>query len=703
MWVTSSWGRMCAAALLLLVLAPIATASDLSFQRGFAGEENVLEGSVTPLLTNDRAALFVEERHPIQLGEYGLQGKGGQAIGFRSSLTDALNVGAWIARDELNSRYGTSFSRMGYGVELLGDFFEYRLNTYQPTSDPIASPNLLQFEMVGGRLGLSGAQEVPMAGSEMDAGFRLPLRFFGINPEKHSLRMYGGAYRFHHELAETVSGPLGRLEWLSKDPLNVLPGMTFSVSARQDYNGFEGGFRLRVPFSYRAPRSKDRPGVNFNEDILELLLPIVRSTRIFSLPSAPEPLQDVETGTTFTTVRTVTADQDLQAEIDAAGSNALIIADGSRGPFLTGLRLRPNQTVVGGGSYLFVQGLRTGLIWPYRPDGYRATIDASSAHLPPTQPGSIVLSRNSHLAGLTAIGASSIPGIYGGNTLGRIVLRDLDIQPGNVGIKLGSGYDWLSIRDSRISSGAFSSAVEIGNWHRGVWMDNIFVDAFAGVSVGSKNGNIFVRRLTVFGPEVGGHGLIIGSDNESVAIIDSNIEGSTGGAVTIGDRNANVLLGGIRAFAGGGAFGGTGLQLGSGNGAVEVIQSEISGNFAVSAGSKNGAILIEASALNPFWGTGISVGDNNNVAVDTTVIRNTQTDPDVHRPAVSMGSGNRFTLLRTQIVGAGYYDVVKINRPGNLLAGAGNRFAGGFRNTFCRVAGLQQGGFLFEGGQACPQ
>lgn len=83
----------------------------------------------------------------------------------RPILGQHWNLGFWTGGDIRRSAARNTFTQISTGLEALSADWDVRFNGYAPLSDPKdASPGQANVEVSGGRLFMTGAQEVPLWG-----------------------------------------------------------------------------------------------------------------------------------------------------------------------------------------------------------------------------------------------------------------------------------------------------------------------------------------------------------------------------------------------------------------------------------------------------------------------------------------------------------------------------------------------------------
>lgn len=146
------------------------------------------------------------------------------ATGFNAGLVGRVYnerfdriFGANAYYDYDQSQYGNRYGQVGFGLETLGKYFDFRANAYLPTSTDanfVRATGLSdQLVFFGNQLGFLGTQlvESSLRGGDFEVG--VP-----VTPSTPWLRAYAGAYAYEQDAGDEPIGFRGRLEgWVTND------------------------------------------------------------------------------------------------------------------------------------------------------------------------------------------------------------------------------------------------------------------------------------------------------------------------------------------------------------------------------------------------------------------------------------------------------------------------------------------------------
>jgi hypothetical protein len=456
---------------------------------GYAGNERSRGEAVlwAPLMQSDRALLFTDIRGKIFEEE---QREGNFALGYRQMMSDGWNLGLWTGYDARRTSLGSIFGQVSFGVEALHPWFDVRANAYLPTDDSkiVSDTPIAYAEMTGSDIFLASGQhmmerELAFRGIDGEIGVKVPLDQFALDIEQHELRLYAGAFAFDNDLYDgTIAGPKARMEWRI---YNVVPQwygsrLTFEAEYAWDElrdDQVEAGARLRLPFG--IPRDV----VRLNAQELRMTEGLERDTDIVAKGQTYitgkqklEHVEDAITQANYNQVVTVENGNDLQTAVDGAGSNSLIIVKGGTSYTVSGaLTMHDRQTLMGGGSTIFVKGLQTGLIVPFSAPGSRPNIVGCACDI-------IYMDHATRLSGLNLTGI------------------DIDVPDGSQLVAI----DNLRMTDSFI-------AIQIHDHTRNVTIDNVSIsDSLAGIGITDDN-TVRISNVTISDNILGGIGIGYGN------------------------------------------------------------------------------------------------------------------------------------------------------------------------------------------------
>lgn len=384
-----------------------------------------------PVWQNPGSLLFVDLRGSFD-DRSAVEGNFG--FGFRHMLDSGWNLGAYGYLDVRRSSYGNTFHQATFGVEALGETFDFRANAYLPFGDrekrvtagttssstPIGGStavltgtNLAIQTLMSTTLSTNYLIERAMSGFDAEVGMRLP-----IFPEhmKLDLRAFAGGYHFHGSGVADISGPRARLELVSRD-FAGLPGvrLTGGLTWQDDKvrgNQLIASVGLRVPL--HAPASGGKSLSYMEERMMDA---VVRDVDIVTNDRAET---HVSTGNTIRSEAAINTWNDevvasvtqvdasvggaavqghlntLQAAAGADGSVVILNGDLTYAP---GLNVNGRQTLLGGGTTLRVRGATSGVEVDYIVAG-----DAGSLT------GNGTTASGASFTGLVNLGNSSVVG-----------------------------------------------------------------------------------------------------------------------------------------------------------------------------------------------------------------------------------------------------------------------------------------------------
>jgi len=292
-------------------------------------------------------------------------------LGGRLMTGSGWNVGAYGFFDRRRSEKRNYFEQITVGAEALSVNWDLRTNYYEPIGDTTKpAPSQAELDLSGNQLQLRAGQERALGGFDAGIGYRLP---FTEPSNRFQTRVYGTAFRFNEDDVESVNGARGRIELRWHEPLDTSKGSRLTAFAEVQDDDVRGqqsfaGLRFRIPFGERASRSELGPqGARMTERVQ-------RDVDIVSQAGAfrdPEPVRAVANGTRIS--ETVTA-KDLEAAIDEAGTNGLVIAGDGKARYDGGVTLQENQMLLGGSATIAVEGVESGQRARFTAPGERPTI-----------------------------------------------------------------------------------------------------------------------------------------------------------------------------------------------------------------------------------------------------------------------------------------------------------------------------------------
>lgn len=329
-------------------------------------------------------------------------------------------LGAYVYGDRRRSETENLYAQITLGADLLAQDWEGRINSYVPIGDRTHFlPGSQRASVQGRGLVMEMQEERALYGLDIEAGLRLPV-FDATGP--HGLWMHGGGFIFDDRAADAWYGGTARLEYrLSDIGLPNLPHarLTLGAEGRVDQDGEVqalASLRVSIPLGPGGARPQ---GIKARMmDPVRRDVDIIARTHTFTeearLATGGAPASQV---TVIDASMTAAA---RQTAVTAAGPNAVIFADGSKGVLDNGatpLTLGLRQHLIGAGAQMV--GARTGVIAPlggtqphFQANVGRSVIIANQAASVqgisatvrgPTSPTPIVL-----IGGVDAAGANNI-------------------------------------------------------------------------------------------------------------------------------------------------------------------------------------------------------------------------------------------------------------------------------------------------------
>jgi Inverse autotransporter, beta-domain len=308
--------------------------------------------------------------------------EGNVGLGYREIVDGNYILGGYAFFDRRKSASDNYFNQVMAGAEFMTDVWTVRANGYfadndlKPTSGGVVT-------QTGSQIFVQSNLEGALSGFDAEVGRVIPL---GL--EDVTLTGFAGGFHFGRSGFDDVSGPRGRAE-LSFNNLwdTVLPSGTqlrFGAEVQHDDVRDTQGFvsaRLRVPLFGGSSSS--------NLSVLEqrMVDPVVRDIDVVAGGTLSAPVAPTleSNGTTLNNANFIDADDDLGVALTAAGENALVVIDGSKGAITSAADADAltGQTIVGAqGAGLSLLDPNTGQTIVWRPHGVRPTLSDVRLTLP---------------------------------------------------------------------------------------------------------------------------------------------------------------------------------------------------------------------------------------------------------------------------------------------------------------------------------
>ena len=603
-----------------------------------------------PLARSETTLAFGEIRGKLFEGSVT---EGNFAFGRREMLRNGWNPGGWLGLDVREASVGGYHTQISAGFEMLGDSFDFRVNGYKPlqsrqnsndslmhTTTTVTGSTIAPTIVTDGNdlaIGSGGfvtttvrkdrvkQSELALYGFDAEVGWRIPIEklFAPVNRGRHELRGFAGAYWFDHEdIDKPMTGPRARLEWRIHDIFPAMAGASVSLEGewyhdRYRHSVFEAGGRLRIPLSYAnssATNGGRKHDARFYQarrmtEALERDTDIVNrnSTKTVSrsvaasqtgVPYVEEPVLDDETFSDLAHIVFVDGTGDLQAAVNASGSNTLYVVQGGRGD-LAGATLPDDVTIIGGGTTIQLRGASSGIVLNYTAPGTVARIVESGSGT------ALTLGGHNHVRGLEIAGGGG---------------RSLDIA-GNNGIMTIPDADGVAIISNTLS-GFGGSAIEVGARSNSAKVsDNIISDVFAnGIEIGPQ---AFFAEITGNIISNAGQGVMTGTQSDFTLVANNTIRDTDIGILNVNSKLSTTIESNtIRDASEAGlkfaiaTNGGTAVTDNLFGGSMPVGVLFADGVHRISFGNGNatepGSSVADACSLTPAVGTpgNISIGDS---------------------------------------------------------------------------------------------
>lgn len=501
---------------------------------GYGGSDDSTRAETTifhPFLQTDTSLFFADLR-----GKFFVEDaqEGNFAFGYRQMLQSGWNAGVWAGLDVRNSQNDNTFYQAAMGLELLSDRFDGRFNGYVPlNTDPKAATTTATVALSGNSIFMFGGQEIPLYGIDGEVGAKL----IGLNDSStanrlHELRLYAGGFWFDSDdAAQEVAGPKARLEYRVANLVSALPGSRLTLEGEYSYDDvreskWEVGAKFRIPIG-GSTQSRTSKFISLSAQERRMTEGLERDTDIVTGATGRENVQDAITNVNFDQVlqTDVSITPNLGVAASNAGSNTLIIVDGSAGDYNSNHSMTANQTWQGGGSSINVRGLKSGIVAQFTAPGSRPTINNNSLT-------TLNFTDFNHLSGFN-VNATSTTTNW--SAVG-------DISGGSNSALTNNTISTLAANASGLLMGSGSNVLISGNTF------NIAGDARA-LSFSSNNlTGVKIDKNVINTPN--GEGIFIGTSNSEFSITNNHFaQGADSFALSVSADTATVAVSNNR-FAG---------------------------------------------------------------------------------------------------------------------------------------------------------
>ena len=545
---------------------------------------------------------------------------GNVGLAFRQMLIHDWIFGIHGGYDIKHSEFGNNFHQAVLGLEMLRENMGFRWNGYLAGEGPKALPELNDVTLIGDRLFIQQAAERAYSGQDFEFEGLLWRHNAIVDQTWRAWHFFdwelwgsAGIYNFDNDAPgfESMTGPRLRLELRMFDVPIAGPDSRVVIAGQYEDDDVRGDVKsvsmlVRIPFG-RGTRQNRTLLTGLNR---RMVAPIQRNTEIICVAGFGQPEQAAfaKTGRAIEQVVAVDSGDDLQTEIDGAGTNSLVIVDGLAGTLspATTLLTQSGQAIIGGGSELEVVGVNSGATAMFNAPGERPLFDGGGNTV-------FELSDGSQLVGLDITNSGGLAAVDLGASEGACLEDVSIITVGNFGHgMLADGASGFSILNSTIATnGANANGLEI---------------------IGDSDGSAAALAINTTGPEA--HGVHVGdtsfltlqqssiftSETDSVGILANDNAQLNAGSNTITVVGPNTI--GIQADPGAGGM----MALFLNNNAINASSTGISlGGGSFTDGTLDASLLSNTIIVDP--GDDEIDVETNGTGVANVNIQSNITDP----------------------------------------------------------------------------
>ncbi len=461
-------------------------------------------GLFIPFLQNDKTLFFADIR-----GRFDDQSsrEGNFGLGVRHQINKDWIVGGYAFYDRRKTENNNYFHQATIGVEALTENMEFRANGYIPergAQDIVGGGSSSSASVNGANLQItttnSTLREQAIPGFDFEAGYSFDFQ------DNIDVWAYGGAYHFNTGGVEKVAGPRGRIELNYNNVPYIGEGSRFTLGYEvqhddvRDTQGFAIA-RLRVPLNFgkNAASPSDLSALD-----RRMTTRVVRDIDIVSGQASTISTSTTENatattagGATVSSFVTIDAGDDISTEVTNAGSNALIVVDGSAGTINDSdrIEIEDGQTIIGGGASLTVLGATSGATATLTLPGTRPTVNNTDTYVfngsnltNGFQLENIIITGGSHsiiIEGSTSnvslkninVSGYADRGFHDNTTTGNnISITDSTFTGGSSGLEFGDGSNFTlnNVNVSGVTNAAFY--IKGGHTTTNISFSNIVVD-----------------------------------------------------------------------------------------------------------------------------------------------------------------------------------------------------------------------------------
>ncbi len=445
--------------------------------------------------------------------------------GFRTLAPEGWIFGSYIFYDRLFSANDNRFSQGTIGFEVMDYHRDFRLNVYFPESRGQATSAPPSATISDGTIVVRSGVERAYWGLDLEAGHLL----WATGPNaQHEVRGFVGVYHFDNSSSgfDNITGPRARLEWRWYDLPHFGIGSRFTCGLTVQADGERGGDAflfagLRIPLDPWAHAR--RPLSPLQRRMVD---PLVRDVDVVSnVRQMTEAAVNPQTGQTINSARVIDNRDDLAALLPESSTNSIVVIDGNAGDIISSsaIKLRPGQTVFGGGSQMTVRGARTGRAAVWTAPGSRPTIEfnpnscpegfaCTMVARPPT--AGFVMADDTRLVGMDLRGGQGTVLIENAD---RVSVSDLNIRDAQ-----GVG---IALQDARHVS-----------------LDNIVIDGVGQTGAVPSVSNVSDGSATIFPAAAAHQGIgITGVNSSDINIRNVHIQKTFQSGITLVGSQDTVI------------------------------------------------------------------------------------------------------------------------------------------------------------------
>ncbi|QDU51695.1 hypothetical protein Pan110_40620 [Gimesia panareensis] len=382
------------------------------FTGSAGGYRDVGQGLLFVPLAQDEESLFFADLRGNIFNDSSAEGNFGLA--YRKMVNDEWIAGMYGFYDVRRSNYNNMFRQGSFGLELMSIEWDFRVNGYIPGQGPQRVDPLSTAYLSGNNVVMRAGEERAYWGTDFEVG-RLLKTFYQMKVDAE-LRGYVGGYYFDNNAPnfEKMTGPRARVEFRMFD-LPFLGNGSRVVLAGQyqhdDLRGSQGEGLLTV----RIPLPGNGDSRKLTRFQRRMVNPIQRDIDIvLNQAQAPEECARLQlNGQELKNITFIDANTpNAEAVFNAAGSNSVVLFDGSAGTIhtATGFVFNDGQLALAGGTDVNVVGCASGAVTTFHYGG-KPLVQGDN-----TINDVFTMANNSTMVGLNVIGG--LNGIYGNNLSG---------------------------------------------------------------------------------------------------------------------------------------------------------------------------------------------------------------------------------------------------------------------------------------------